>query len=137
MLGSANRLSAAAERATADEQRIVGRIYAAVMEQQLPPNTKLSESVLCESFGVGRMRVRHALLLLASQGIVDLHSNRGAFIACPSRDEARDVFGARLTLESNIVRQVAAQAGDEDFETLQRHIDFEQQARSQDERPPR
>ena len=66
-----------------DENFIVERIYKAVMEQRLAPNTKLSEARLCEIFGVGRMRVRRALLLLSSQGIIELQSNRGAYVACP------------------------------------------------------
>jgi len=111
------------------EQEIVDRIYSAVMDQRLPPRTKLGESMLCESFGVGRMRVRRALLLLASQGIVDLHSNRGAFVASPDRAEARDVFEARLALEPGIVRRVAQRAVFADLDALDRHIAREAEAR--------
>lgn len=119
-----------AERGGLSEQQIVERIYEAVMEQRLAPRTKLSESLLCETFGVGRMRVRRALLLLANQGIVDLHSNRGAFVASPGGKEARDVFDARLALEPSIVRQVARYAGPTDLQALERHIALEEQARS-------
>jgi len=111
-----------------DEHEIVERIYTAVLEQRLPPNTKLSEARLCESLGVGRMRVRRALLLLASQGIVDLHSNRGAFIACPDSNESKDVFGARLALEPSIVRQVASGADEKCFADLEELINLEQQS---------
>jgi DNA-binding GntR family transcriptional regulator len=113
-----------------DEHQIVERITTAVMEQRLPASTKLSEARLCEAFGVGRMRVRRALLLLASQGIVDLHSNRGAFVACPDRKEAHDVFSARLALEPSIVRDVAANAAAADIKALEEHIGLEQQARA-------
>lgn len=111
-----------------DERLIVESIYAAVMEQRLPPSTKLSESKLCEAFGVGRLRVRRALLLLASQGIVNLHSNRGAFVAQPDHKEARDVFDARLALEPSIVRQVTGHAEARDLADLERHIELEQLA---------
>ncbi len=117
-----------------DEQEIVDRIYAAVMEQRLPPKTKLSEAKLCESFGVGRMRIRRALLLLASQGIVDLHSYRGAFVSCPDRKEASDVFGARRHLEASIIRDVAVNASTESIDLLRRHIALEDVARTQRER---
>jgi DNA-binding GntR family transcriptional regulator len=117
------------EIGASDEQKIVERIYAAVIEQRLPPKTKLSEAMLCESFGVGRMPVRRALLLLASQGIVDLHSNRGAFVSSPSRKEVRDVFDARLALEPSIVRQVAEHAEPSVLDALERHIQQEQQAK--------
>ncbi len=131
MVNSADR---APERTAAEtapsEQQIVERIYAAVMEQRLPPRTRLTESMLCESFGVGRMRVRRALLLLASQGIVDLHSNKGAAVASPGRKEARDVFEARLALEPSIVRQVANRARPADLDALARHIAMEAASRN-------
>ncbi len=113
-----------------DEQLIVDRIYSAVMEQKLAPRTKLSEQTLCETFGVGRMRVRRALLLLSSQGIVELHSNRGAFIACPSPDEAREVFEARLMIESGIVRALAHEIGGAGIEALRSHVKEEDEARA-------
>lgn len=118
-----------------DEHQIVEKIYTAVMEQRLPPNTKLSESQLCKSFGVGRMRVRRALLLLANRGIVDLYSNRGAFIACPDRKNAHDVFEARRGLETAIVRQIAEGAEPRNLKDLNYHIELEEQAvKSRDRR---
>jgi len=123
-------LSESISGAAPDEHRIVDRITTAVMEHRLPPSTKLSEAKLCEAFGVGRMRVRRALLLLASQGIVDLRSNRGAFVACPDRKEAHDVFSARLAVEPSIVRGVAANAAAADLKALGDHIKLEQEARA-------
>ena len=101
-----------------DESFIVERIYKAVMEQRLAPNTKLNEARLCETFNVGRMRVRRALLLLSSQGIIKLHSNRGAYIACPNKSEASDVFAARMLIEPPLVRQLAQKSGDVDLTIL-------------------
>ena len=86
------------------EEGIVERIFAAVVEQRLPAGTKLSESALCEAFGVGRMHIRRSLLLLSSRGIVDLQPNRGAYVASPTAHQAREVFEARLTLEPTIAR---------------------------------
>ncbi|WP_298849095.1 GntR family transcriptional regulator [uncultured Ruegeria sp.] len=117
-----------------DEQLIVDRIYSAVMEQKLAPNTKLSEQTLCETFGVGRMRVRRALLLLSSQGIVELHSNRGAFIACPSPDEAQEVFEARLMIETGIVRELAHEISEAGIHALRTHVKEEDAARAVNDR---
>nr|WP_281502629.1 GntR family transcriptional regulator [Aliiroseovarius sp. F47248L] len=113
---------------------IVERIYRAVMEQRLAPNTKLSEARLCEAFGVGRMRVRRALLLLSSQGIIHLHSNRGAYVACPDKSEANDVFAARMLIEPPLVRQLAHSSGDIDLALLTDHIALEDAARQKNER---
>ena len=117
-----------------DEQVIVDRIYTAVMEQRLAPKTKLSESQLCESFGVGRMRVRRALLLLASQGIVDLRANRGAFVACPDAKEAGDVFEARMLIEPGLISKVVSIISKSELAQLKKHIAMEDAARSNPER---
>ncbi|UWQ93310.1 GntR family transcriptional regulator [Rhodobacteraceae bacterium M382] len=104
------------------------------MEQRLAPNTKLSEARLCETFGVGRMRVRRALLLLSSQGIIDLQSNRGAFVACPDKSEANDVFAARMLIEPPLVRQLAQQASKASLTLLSDHIALEDDAHKGNER---
>lgn len=117
-----------------DEGFIVERIYKAVMEQRLAPKTKLSEARLCETFGVGRMRVRRALLLLSSQGIIDLQSNRGAYVACPDKAEANDVFAARMLIEPPLVRQLAQNSGDVELALLTEHIALEDAARNENER---
>lgn len=117
-----------------EEQMIVDRIFSAVMEQRLAPRTKLREATLCETFGVGRMRVRRALLLLGSQGIVELHSNRGAYVACPSPEEAREVFEARRVIESGIVRELAKEFTDQGVAVLRDHVALEDAARRDGER---
>ncbi|MGC3937855.1 GntR family transcriptional regulator [Roseobacter sp. EG26] len=116
------------------EKTIVDRIYRAVMEQRLAPNTKLSEARLCETFGVGRMRVRRALLLLSSQGIIDLQSNRGAYVACPDKSEARDVFDARMLIEPPLVKQLAQKSDGTSLRILSDHIALEDAARARHER---
>lgn len=108
-----------------DESDIVERIFDAVIEQRLPPGTKLSESALCDAFGVGRMRIRRSLLLLASREVVELHANRGAFVASPTPEQAREVFEARLALEPNIARLAVQRASEEDISALTRHLEME------------
>ncbi len=117
-----------------DERKIVDRIYNAVMQQDLTPMTKLTESTICESFGVGRMKARRALLLLASQGIVELRSNRGAFVACPNQKDADEVFEARIHIEPSLTAQVAERIDAKGFIALTDHIKEERAARRSDNR---
>lgn len=121
-----------AEQAIPDEElgeeEIVGRIFEAIIDQRLPPGTKLSEAALCEAFGVGRMRIRQSLLLLASREVVELLPNRGAFVASPSAEQAREVFEARLMIEPNVARLAAERATDEDLKMLERHLRLEHEA---------
>jgi DNA-binding GntR family transcriptional regulator len=111
-----------------DEEEIVERIFEAIIDQRLPPGTKLSEAALCEAFGVGRMRIRQSLLLLASRDVVKLQPNRGAFVASPSADEAREVFEARLMIEPNVARLAAERATDGDLIKLEQHLLLEHEA---------
>src|SRR3989338_2594053 len=94
------------------EEEIVERIFEAVVEQRLPPGTKLSESALCEAFGVGRMRIRRSLLLLASREVVELHANRGAHVA----------------LEPTIARLACERASEQDIAALALHLEREHAA---------
>lgn len=110
------------------EEDIVEHIFEAVIEQRLPPGTKLSESALCEAFGVGRMRIRRVLLLLASRQIVDLHTNRGAYVASPTAEQAHEVFEARLTLEPSITRLAVERATEAEIAALAAHIEREHEA---------
>lgn len=116
------------------EEDIVERIFEAVVEQRLPAGTKLSESALCEAFGVGRMRIRRSLLLLASREVVELQANRGAFVASPSAKQAREVFEARLTLEPTIARLAVERASDADIAQLSAHLKKEHEAHHHESR---
>lgn len=110
------------------EEEIVDRIFEAIIDQRLPPGTKLSEAALCEAFGVGRMRIRQSLLLLASREVVDLLPNRGAFVASPTAEQAREVFEARLMIEPNVARLAVERATDDDLKMLERHLQLEHEA---------
>ena len=81
--------------APASEDAIYERLMAAIFEHRLPPGTKLGEESLAAIFGVSRARIRRVLPRLAHDGVVHLEPNRGAFVAKPTVQEARDVFEAR------------------------------------------
>ena len=104
------------------EQAIVESIYEAVIDQRLAPGTKLPEAVLCEAFGVGRMRNRRCLLVLASREVIELQANRGAFVACPTPKQAREIFEARLCIEPTLAKMAAQRAKPADIKNLEKHL---------------
>ena len=104
------------------EQFVVDSIYEAVIDQRLAPGTKLSESALCEAFGVGRMRIRRSLLVLASREVIELQPNRGAFVPCPTAKQAREIFEARLSLEPPLANLAAQRATAADIKNLEKHL---------------
>ena len=61
----------------------------AIIEQALPPGTKLPEDELGIRFGMSRTLVRAALAQLQSEGLVDAPARRTATTAKPTLEEAR------------------------------------------------
>jgi DNA-binding GntR family transcriptional regulator len=84
---------------------IYERIYNAILEHRLPPGTKLEER-LAEIFGTSRARIREVLARLAHEQIVEPHPQRGAYVAKPSVEQARDVFEARRLIEPAVMRRL-------------------------------
>lgn len=93
-------------------------ILLAVVEQRLAPGTKLPEDQLAAHFAVSRTLVRNALRALAQDGIVVLARNRGASVASPSPQEARDLFEARRVIEAATTAHACARATAEDLDDL-------------------
>ncbi|WP_207001567.1 GntR family transcriptional regulator [Trinickia mobilis] len=92
-------------------EAIAERIRAAILEHRLAPGAKLTEAQLCEVFGAKRGAIRQALAQLATDHLVDLEPNRGAFVASPSLQEVHEVFEMRRIIELAVVERVCAGRG--------------------------
>ena len=89
-------------------QRIVESITSAIVGRRLMPGTKLSEQKIADIFKVSRTLVRQALNQLSRDRLVVLEPARGAFVATPSVEEARQVFEVRQILEAALTRRLCA-----------------------------
>ncbi len=85
--------------------RIVNTIYKAIIEQRLPAGTRLVETRLAETLNANRNHVRDALVELSYRNVVVIQTNKGACVAQPGKQEAREVFDARRIIETGLVRQ--------------------------------
>ncbi|BCJ92232.1 GntR family transcriptional regulator [Terrihabitans soli] len=102
-------------------RRVREHIQNAIVDHRLAPGTKLSEEEVGEAFGVSRTVVRAALQSLSHHGLVSLERNRGAFVAQPSADEARQVFNARRLIEPDLARAAAERFTAKDAKRLREH----------------
>jgi DNA-binding GntR family transcriptional regulator len=105
----------------------------AIMEQALSPGAKLPEDAIGERFGASRTIVRHALGQLAAEGLVELRRNRGAVVATPAWEEARDIFDIRLGLERLVMSRLAGQLDRKQIAQLKAHVADEERARGENE----
>jgi DNA-binding GntR family transcriptional regulator len=105
----------------------------AIIEQALAPGAKLPEDAIGERFGASRTIVRHALGRLAAEGLVEFRRNRGAAVATPSWEEARDTFDVRLGIERLVVAQLVGRLTRDQIKMLEAHVDAEEAARGNNE----
>ena len=106
--------------------RIVESITTAIVERRLMPGTKLAEQKIADIFEVSRTVVRQALNQLSRHKLVTLEPARGARVAEPSIEEARQVFEVRHMLESAVIRRLAASITQEQVAALRAHLADEQ-----------
>ena len=101
----------------------------AIIEQALPPGTKLPEDELGARFAMSRTLVRAALAQLQSEGLVDAPPRRTATTAKPTLEEAKEVFEVRRMLEREVVRLVIARWRPEFGAELEGQVREEEAAR--------
>ena len=100
----------------------------AIVDHRIPPGTALQEDALSAAFGVSRTVIRKVLQKLSHERLVDIAPNKGAKVARPSAQEAREVFEARRLVEKILVERVVSLAHDADIDELGRLVVAEKSA---------
>ena len=117
-----------------DEKRAVrwpqvyGALKEAILSHRLAPGTKLPEDELASIYSVGRSVIRSALQALSHDRLARLEPNRGAFVAQPSKKEAREIFEARALLEPRVAALAAESATPRNVSALRAHLEKEHEA---------
>jgi DNA-binding GntR family transcriptional regulator len=112
---------------------IVESLTRAIVEHRLQPGTKLAEQKLADHFGVSRTLVRQALFQLTQNRLIKLEPARGAFVAAPTVEEARQVFAVRRMLEAEMTRAFVRQVTPARVRALREHIAQEKAAVDRDD----
>ena len=118
-------------------ERIVASVTTAIVERRLMPGTRLAEQHIADIFRVSRTIVRQALNRLSRDKLVTLEPARGARVAEPSVEEARQVFEVRHMLEAALVRRLAATITPGHVAELRAHLASERTAVSRIDVPGR
>ena len=107
---------------------IVDALTKAIVEHRLHPGTKLAEQKLADHFGVSRTLIRQALFQLVQKRLIRMEPARGAFVATPSSEEARQVFAVRRMVEAEMTRSFVRHATREQIQALNDHVAEEKAA---------
>lgn len=128
----AGEMAASPEGPGGRAQRVYRALRRAIIEQALRPGLKLPEDSIGEKLGVSRTLVREALSRLALEGLVELKPNRGASVAYPTLEEARDVFAVRRWLEQMVAQTLAGKLTRAQAQALEAHVREEEAALGKD-----
>ena len=116
---------------------IVDALTKAIVEHRLHPGTKLAEQKLADHFGVSRTLIRQALFQLVQKRLIRMEPARGAFVATPSSDEARQVFAVRRMIEVEMTRSFVRNVTPAQIKALKDHVAEEKAAVSRGDVPGR
>jgi len=71
---------------------------------------QIRQEAVAAELGVSRIPIREALLQLEAEGLVVIHTHKGAIVASLTREDAADLFEARLLIEPIVIRKAVATA---------------------------
>ncbi len=99
----------------------VSRVYEntrrSIIDGKFPPGSPLKISDLANLNEVSLIPVREAIRILASEGLVEVVPNRGAFVSKVTLSELLDIYQTRIVLEVEAVRQAAPRIESDDIAT--------------------
>lgn len=76
-----------------------------ILAGRLEPGTRIRQEEIAESFGASRIPVREALRILVNDGLVDMVSNTGAWVASLTAEECSEHYLIRERLDPLLLRQ--------------------------------
>jgi GntR family transcriptional regulator, rspAB operon transcriptional repressor len=91
-------------------------IREAILDRRFPPRMRLNVEDLASQLGVSLTPVRSAIQLLAAEGLVDVHSRSGTFVATLSRRDVEETFDIRCALECLAGEKAVERLTDKDVE---------------------
>lgn len=80
-LGDDRTMAAPSGRSASTNLRLVSQLREMIVEGELVAGAKINEADLAERFGISRTPLRETLKVLAADGLVVLHPNRGTWVA--------------------------------------------------------
>jgi DNA-binding GntR family transcriptional regulator len=79
---------------------VVQHLRNLIVEGVLAPGTKLNERELCETMGISRTPLREAMMVLSTEGLVEILPNRGASVSRMTETEIWETFELMSGLEA-------------------------------------
>ncbi len=101
-------------------EQLADRLRQMIIEQDLPPGSRIDEKRLCEIFEISRTPLREALKVLASEGLVELMPNRSARVSALHREGVAEMFDVISWLDREAGRLAARNITDDQLNELKK-----------------
>ncbi|MEQ8321761.1 MAG: GntR family transcriptional regulator [Rhodospirillales bacterium] len=88
-------------------EHIADRLRGEIVSAELAPGTPIRQSHLATRYGVSQAPVREALGQLASEELVEYHTNRGVRVAELRKSHAQEIASLRILIETDLVMRAA------------------------------
>ena len=115
-----------------DDDPVVKGLLKAISLRRIGPGTKLVADQLVEAFGSNRIHIRQVFEHLSSRNIIRLYPNRGAYVAEPTVEEARQIFATRRILERAVVLDLIERLDEKSSAILRSHVDHAEHHEAED-----
>jgi len=104
-------------------QDVYGKLKQAIVNGDLPPDSRLIESRMANVMGISRTPVREAIHKLEREGLLRHNPSGGFFVVGLTRSDIEETFGIRSVLESYAARLAATHHnGEEELDPLEQKI---------------
>lgn len=94
-----------------------------ILDGVLAPGQRLTESVMCERYGVSRTVIREALRQLESESLISVLPNRGPIVTTLTSKDIAAIYEVRRCLEGLAGELFAKNAADDQARQLISHVD--------------
>ena len=105
--------------------QVFERLRDMILSLELAPGTVLSRAELAGQFGLSQTPIRDALIKLGEEGLVDIFPQHATVVSRIDAAAAVQAQFLRRSIEAEVVRTLAGQAGAELVEQLRAQIDVQ------------
>jgi DNA-binding GntR family transcriptional regulator len=116
-----------------DFDKLISQLENMILVGIFQPRERLPELKLANELGVSRFRIRDALKILETKGLIEVIPYKGAIVCDLDDEEIEEIFEIRVHLEALAVRKAAVNIKKEDIDFLERMArQFEKAVRRND-----
>ena len=107
-------------------------LRARIVQNDLPPGSKVSETAIAVQYGISRQPVREAFIKLADQNLIEIRPKRSTEISKIDMAAVLDARFVREAIEADIVKILARTGDDSLIQELHDQLDNQRAAAHQD-----